>query len=90
MNHNTVYRIHTEGTNLAETRAILDERFDGYTMFEGDGRYKGKGEPALIIEVWSEGDALFTAVQSAANAIKTANAQQVVCVTVQRATFLQF
>ncbi len=90
MNYNTVYRIHTEATNLAETRAILDERFDGYTLYEATGRYVGASEASLVIEVWSVNDDMFTAVQSAANAIKTANNQTAVCVTSQRAHFMQF
>lgn len=90
MNYNTIYRIYTEATNLAETRAILDERFDGYTLYEATGRCAGTSEASLIVEVWSTNDDMFTAVQSAANAIKQANNQTAVCVTSQRAHFMQF
>lgn len=91
MNYDTVYRIHTEHTNLALIEANLASRFDdGYTLFEAGGCYKGTQERSLVIEVWSEGDTMFPAVQSAANAIKKANDQEAVCVTVTRAVFLQF
>lgn len=90
MNYNTIYRIHTEHTNLASVEAILADRFDGYTLYETGGCYAGTRERSLVIEIWSEGDALFPAVQSAANAIKRANDQDAVCVSIISARFLQF
>jgi hypothetical protein len=62
MTATTVYTIHvglnTDGSsdfadrNRADLLGILDDRHsDGYTVFDGVGRYKGENEPTIVVSI---------------------------------------
>jgi hypothetical protein len=70
-----MYRILTERrSNLSR---ILDEYFDGYTMYDARGRWQRKNEASAVIEVERTSIAK---VRRAAMAIKKANRQQAVLI----------
>ena len=77
-----VYRIYTENKNKAEVAEIVSRYFEGFTMYEGEGYWEGKPEPALIIEVLSDNEATSFINKSRINAIakrvKLLNDQQAV------------
>lgn len=49
-----LYRIYTEDTNRETIVQIVSRWFDGFTLIETTGYYKGVKENGLIIEVISE------------------------------------
>jgi len=79
-----VYRIYTENKNKEEVAKIVSFFFEGFTMYEGVGYWKGKEEPSLIIEILVEADSntnVYVAkahVNEVARAIKQRNNQQAV------------
>lgn len=46
-----LYRILTENKNKPETLALVSTYFDGFTVIEATGYWKGCPEPSLIIEI---------------------------------------
>lgn len=72
-------RIHTEDLNRDVVLAILDRYFEAYTVIPAIGRWRGKAEAALTIEVAgaTRGDALAVAEE-----IRRANNQEAVLVTI--------
>jgi hypothetical protein len=72
-----VYRIYTEDVNSDGIEAILDGAFKGYTIFRGEGRWKGKKENSIVIEI--EGTTR-KRVLAVAKKIKAANKQEAVLV----------
>ena len=46
-----LYRICTENKNREQVEAIVAKRFDGFTVFEAKGYWKGQDEASLVIEV---------------------------------------
>ena len=72
-----IYRIFTENVNVEGIRKILDEHFEGYTVLEGSGSWKGMKEDSILIEI--DGTTA-KKVRSAADAIKRLNQQQAVLV----------
>lgn len=68
-------RIYTEDTNRQGIIDILDASFDGYTIIPSIGRWRGRSEASLVIEV---SGVPFARVQSAALRIKEMNHQEAV------------
>lgn len=46
-----LYRICTEDKNRRQLTDLIDQHFDGYTLYTVEGRWKGKPEDALIVEI---------------------------------------
>ncbi len=71
-----IYRIYTETkSNLIK---LTSQFFDGFTVFEVAGYWKGKREWATVIEIHTEDVFEATAVYTLASLIKTTNAQEAV------------
>jgi uncharacterized membrane-anchored protein YitT (DUF2179 family) len=65
--------IHTEDMNREIIELILDERFEGYTILEQTGTWKGKKEKSLQIQIVdADPDKVVTVV----NCINTLNLQE--------------
>lgn len=77
------YRIYTEDKNTVEIEALLDTHFDGYTVLNARGRWKGQSENSLVIEII--GDAVkYDTVKFVVKQIKKLNRQEKVLVTVSQ------
>lgn len=50
--------------------AFLDDRFNGYTLIDAIGRWRGSAEPSVIVEV--QGDLLDTEARATALAVDLA------------------
>jgi hypothetical protein len=70
-----MYRIYTEDINRAGIEAILNSRFDAYTLLPAVGVWRGQREQSLVVEVETQDRG---AVEDAARAIKEANRQEAV------------
>jgi len=46
-----LYRILTENKNQEKIAEIISQYFDGFTLIEATGYYKGKQEKSLVIEI---------------------------------------
>ena len=46
-----LYRIYTENKNREQVVELVAKRFDGFTVFEAEGYWKGQQERSLIIEI---------------------------------------
>ncbi len=74
-----LYRIYTENVNRQDVEKIVDVAFTGSTTFVACGRWQGKAENSLVVEIiGTEADERM--VVATANAIKHANSQQAVLV----------
>lgn len=76
------YRIYTEDKNRKGIVDIVKTRFDGFTLFEGTGYWKGQPERSLIIEIitpCNSGDD--KAIADIAADIKFINQQEAVFIT---------
>ena len=74
-----LYRICTEDKNRRQLTDLIDHHFDGYTLYTVEGRWKGKAEDALVIEI--AGDLADRApVHILAHEIKALNAQEAVLI----------
>jgi hypothetical protein len=77
------FRIYTENKNKADVAALASARFDGFTMYEAEGYWKGVPEKSLVVEILgSIGD--FDLVVELGEAIKNFNHQE--SVLIQSAT----
>lgn len=79
-----MYRILTENKNRALVEGAVGSVFDGFTIYEGAGYWKGEREPCLIVEI-AEIDpkrksGLRGKVEAVAEQIKRVNAQEAVLV----------
>jgi hypothetical protein len=72
-----MHRIYTEDTNRTGIMRTLDEVLDAYTLIPSVGRYKGKNESSLIVEIIGQSDEL---VAILAERIRALNAQDSVLV----------
>lgn len=71
-----LYRLATETKpNLATLAGVY---FDGFTILQGKGYWKGQAEPSTIIEVETDDD---DSVRRLAEDIRTTNNQEAVMVT---------
>ena len=77
-----LYRIYTEHKNLDSVVHQANQRFEGFTVLSGVGYWKGKAEPALIIEVVAPEEDRELVVDLALS-IKRTNAQEAVLLTTQ-------
>lgn len=77
-----IYRILTENINKDEVLKIVNEKFNGYTVYEGVGVWQGKREGNLTIEIDTLGEVGNLQVYHVAYAIKDLNKQE--CVLVQK------
>lgn len=83
----TVYRIYTEDKNLTRVMALASEEFDGFTVTNGLGAWKGTIEKSIIIEIIVPTLKFFTdrhRVERLARCIKDLNGQESVLVTEQQ------
>lgn len=72
-----VYRIYTEDVNRNGVEAILDGAFKGYTIIRGEGRWRGKKENSIVIEI---DGATRNRVLAVVKKIKATNNQEAVLV----------
>ncbi len=73
-----LFRVYTQNKNLEQTKEVLNNAFDGYTLIQGAGYWKGTSEKSLIIEIVTIDDALVYAV---AERIKKDNHQKTILIT---------
>mgnify|MGYP001598676099 FL=1 len=74
-----LYRICTEDINRRQLTNLINRHFDGYTLYTVEGRWKGKAEDALVIEI--VGDLADRApVHILAHEIKALNEQESVLI----------
>lgn len=80
-----MYRIATENLNKSAIEHIISGRFDGFSVIEQDGFWKGKKEHSLVIEI--QGEDAFESfgpseevrkIEEVCFAIKTLNHQEAV------------
>lgn len=76
------YLIMTEQKNPDQVKSILDMYFDGFTILAGEGRWKGKTEPSMVILLC---DVDAGRVQNACEEIKSLNDQEAVMIMEFRA-----
>lgn len=81
------YTIHTEYKNIKKVKQILDSLcgFVGYTLTKCEGRWKGKSEKSLKIEIIHK-DNLEVLIRSIVGAVKKLNNQEAVLVTTEPLT----
>lgn len=68
------YRLYTENTNIHTIRELVDGYLEGYTIYFTEGRWRGKREDSLVIEVLSPVP-LDATLENLAEAIKKASKQ---------------
>ena len=80
-----VYRIYTENKNKADVVKLVSEQFEGFTVIEAEGYWRGQPEASLIIEIVgatprlaNEQDSIISAL---AQRIRDHNKQETVLVT---------
>jgi hypothetical protein len=73
-----LYRILTENVNKEQIVKIVSLHFDGFTIYEAEGYWKGKPEKALVIEIDSGNDLWL--IMKIAKEIKAFNCQESVMV----------
>jgi hypothetical protein len=73
-----VHRIQTEDVNRDGVLALLDQAFEAYTVNLSLGRWRGKSEPSLTIEVTGT---TYEAVSKVAEDIRSMNSQEAVLVS---------
>lgn len=78
------FRIYTENKNKAKIEELLTIAFDGFTVIRTKGFWKGAAEDALIIEIFTKNAEL---VRALCGAIKRANKQEAVGLTVEPVDF---
>lgn len=67
-------------------RDAIDPRFDAFTVYDAQGRWKGKGEPSVVIEIIGD-DSLRNDVDSVAADYAHTFRQDAVLVTSQDVAF---
>jgi hypothetical protein len=78
-----LYRIYTENKNKDFIKRLCDLAFDGYTLYQADGVWRGQHESSLVIEYLAvdyetePGEQ----VENVARRIKEQNGQHAVLVT---------
>lgn len=72
-----MYRILTEDVNREIILTLLDDSFDGYTVTESIGAWKGTREKSLAIDIIG---ATFADVESVAQGIRELNNQESVLI----------
>ena len=79
-----LYRIITEDKGIPKLRLQLEQivgkYFDGFTVFEATGYWKGARENSLVFEISVPDKTALYAVVNAADEIKTVNKQEAVLV----------
>ena len=74
---NKTFRIYTENRDKDDIRLLVSKYYEGFTLYEGQGIWKGKAEPSLIIEVI--GGAIGK-IRKLAKEIKKVNKQEAVLI----------
>lgn len=72
-----LYRILTENKSKRDVLAITSGYFDGFTVLEGQGYWKGKAEASLILEVETTD---LVSIKRLANDIKLLNEQEAILI----------
>ena len=79
----SVYRIYTENKNRPQTVATVGEFFEGFTVFEAVGLWKGQQEKSLVFEIIADSTPqTVEGVEAISEAIKRHNQQEAVYITV--------
>jgi hypothetical protein len=76
----TRYRIYTENKDRVYIEHLLNQCFDGFTVYKTKGQWKGKAENSLVFEIIEDGGGLH-ALRNIAREIKAHNNQDAVLVT---------
>jgi len=76
-----LYRLYTERINLPNIKKIVSSQFDGFTLTNGEGYWRGESEESLIIEIVSNDD-IEAKVINLAKLIKLENNQESVLLQV--------
>lgn len=77
-----LYRIYTENKNREQIEKIVSELFDGFTVIESTGYWRGQREISLIIEILDTGLVnVAERIEFIAEKIKKINDQESVLVT---------
>ena len=75
-----LYRIHTE--NLMGTTEIVAKHFDGFTMIQDTGYWRGESERSAVYEIYGDKNlATEFKVMACAEEIRRENKQEAVLVT---------
>lgn len=74
-----LYRIVTENINKARIIELITKYFDGFTLIEGQGYWRGKSEKTLIIEIMTTG---CISVKRLTSCIKVLNSQESVLIQI--------
>jgi len=76
-----LYRIYTEDKNREDIKRTCDKYLPDYSLFYGEGVYKGHHEKSLVIEIVGEDGSLAQSVIiGIAQAIKLMNQQEAVLI----------
>lgn len=76
-----LYRIVTEDKNRRHLTDCIDRHFSGYRLYTTEGRWKGKREAALVIEIAElDGEDFHERVYVLARNIKALNGQEAVLI----------
>jgi hypothetical protein len=76
-----LYKIYTEDVNREAIEALVQDKFDSFTVQFSTGYYKNQQEKSLTIEILARADAVGT-VRKLARAIKVENQQDAVLLIV--------
>ncbi len=81
----TVYRIYTEDTNRTQLLILVSSNFEGFTLYNATGYWKGVPESSLVIEILGTQD-LAPKIKALAHNIRVLNKQECVLVTTAKVT----
>jgi hypothetical protein len=81
------YRIYTEDINRDKIVKIISNWFNGFTLFEGTGYWKGVSERALVIEIIAD-DEDEKDIAAMAGEIQSVNTQESVLVSKTEVSFI--
>jgi hypothetical protein len=76
---NKLYRIYTEDKNRTIICSEVNRYFDGYTVFNATGYWKGTKEKAIVIEILASSKAKYN-IKKLAKFIKKYNRQEAVLI----------
>jgi hypothetical protein len=94
----TLYRLYTEGgpRREAKVREIVGAQFDGFTILQAEGSWKGQRENSIVVEILVDSNEIRSTVSGqvsvedvvriVATDIKFLNVQETVIVTRQNVT----
>ncbi len=79
-----LYKIYTENKNRDRIEDLVSQYYDGFTIFETTGYWKGVKENSLVIEILqTEPEGMYFNVRNLCKGIKINNNQESVLLTEQ-------